>query len=269
MITTKVASTVATSRIMPMKMMINGPSSNKRAVAATLCSLLHNTTRRTATTVIAREGKESKLSAAAGAVSSSFVPYAERPEGKADPSLRKKAFRQRLEQQRAQALLGGGTARIEKQHKRGSLTARERLELLFDDGTFQELDVLKAHRCTEFGMSTEHTGGSNTTTTTNFPGDGIVTGYGQVQGQTVYAFSQDFTVYGGSLSETHAQKMIKVMDMALRVGAPVVGLNDSGGARIQEGVDSLAGYADVFQKNVDASGVIPQISVIMGPCAGR
>jgi propionyl-CoA carboxylase beta chain len=152
---------------------------------------------------------------------------------------------------------GGGTARIDKQHARGSLTARERVELLFDVGTFRELDPLKRHRCTEFGMQHHH-----------HPGDGIVTGHGQIHGRTVYAFSQDFTVLGGSLSETVAEKMCKCLDMALRVGAPVVGLNDSGGARIQEGVDSLGGYADVFQKNVDASGVIPQISLILGPCAG-
>lgn len=174
-----------------------------------------------------------------------------------DPAILKANFRQKLAQQREQALLGGGTKRIEKQHMRGSLTARERIELLFDDGTFQEVDQLKAHRCTEFGMDSKE-----------FPGDGIVTGHGEINGRTVFAFSQDFTVLGGSLSETHAQKMVKIMQMAMRVGAPVIGLNDSGGARIQEGVDSLGGYADVFQLNVDASGVIPQISVIMGPCAG-
>ncbi|KAL7579240.1 hypothetical protein ACA910_011400 [Epithemia clementina (nom. ined.)] len=207
----------------------------------------------------ARLDQQQQPSSSSSSLSSSFVPFAERPEGIADPSLRKAAFRQRLQQERAQALLGGGTARRDKQHARGSLTARERLELLFDDDTFHELDVLKTHRCTEFGMSQQQQ---------VYPGDGIVTGYGQVQGRTVYAFSQDFTVFGGSLSETHAQKMVKLMDLAVRVGAPVVGLNDSGGARIQEGVDSLAGYADVFQKNVDASGVIPQISLILGPCAG-
>lgn len=174
-----------------------------------------------------------------------------------DASVIKAAFRERLKKEREESLLGGGQERIDKQHAKGSLTARERLELLFDDDSFTELDPLKAHRCTEFGMADRH-----------FPGDGIVTGHGRIHGRVVYAFSQDFTVMGGSLSETHAQKMCKVMDMAMRVGAPVVGLNDSGGARIQEGVDSLGGYADVFQKNVDASGVIPQISVIMGPCAG-
>lgn len=175
----------------------------------------------------------------------------------ADPAVVKAEFRKLLEEERELSNLGGGKKRIDRQHARGSLTARERLELLFDRDTFVELDALKAHRCTEFGMAD-----------VKFPGDGIVTGHGEINGRTVYAFSQDFTVLGGSLSETVAQKMIKVMDMAMRVGAPVIGLNDSGGARIQEGVDSLGGYADVFQRNVDASGVVPQISVIMGPCAG-
>lgn len=174
-----------------------------------------------------------------------------------DPSFLKLKFKERLEQERQKSMLGGGLKRIERQHAKGSLTARERLELLFDDGTFHELDQLKSHRCHEFGMEQQ-----------KYPGDGIVTGYGKVNGRFVYAFSQDFTVLGGSLSATHAQKMVKIMEMAKRVGAPVIGLNDSGGARIQEGVDSLGGYADVFQANVDASGVIPQISVIMGPCAG-
>jgi len=174
-----------------------------------------------------------------------------------DPAVIKADFRKLLEQERSKALEGGGQARVDKQHARGSLTARERIELLFDVGSFRELDPLKAHRCNEFGMGAK-----------KFPGDGIVTGHGRINGRTVYAFSQDFTVMGGSLSETVAEKMVKIMDMAMRVGAPVVGLNDSGGARIQEGVDSLGGYADVFQKNVDASGVIPQISVVMGPCAG-
>lgn len=176
-----------------------------------------------------------------------------------DPSVIKAAFRERLDQERERALLGGGQKRIDKQHNRGSLTARERMDLLFDPGSFHELDQLKAHRCTEFGMDHPDQ---------HIPGDGIVIGHGLVNGRVVYAFSQDFTVFGGSLSETHAEKMMKVMTMALRVGAPVIGLNDSGGARIQEGVDSLGGYADVFQANVDASGVIPQISVVMGPCAG-
>jgi len=174
-----------------------------------------------------------------------------------DPAEIKKQFREMLQKERQQALLGGGQARIDKQHARGSLTARERLELLFDANSFRELDQLKSHRCTEFGMQHKH-----------FPGDGIVTGHGKIHGRTVFAFSQDFTVLGGSLSETVAEKMCKCMDLALRTGAPVIGLNDSGGARIQEGVDSLGGYADVFQKNVDASGVVPQISLILGPCAG-
>lgn len=176
-----------------------------------------------------------------------------------DPSIVKAAFREKLAKERERALLGGGQKRIDKLHKRGRLTARERLELLFDDDTFFELDRLKAHRCQEFGMEKEEN---------QIPGDGIVTGHGYVNGRVVFGFGQDFTVFGGSLSETHAEKMVKVFEMALRVGAPVIGLNDSGGARIQEGVDSLGGYADVFQANVDASGVIPQISVIMGPCAG-
>lgn len=171
-------------------------------------------------------------------------------------------FRVFLEKERQRAILGGGVSRIAKQHRVGKLTARERLELFFDKGSFRELDQLKAHRCNDFGMGVKD--GVH-----DIPGDGVVTGFGRVNGRTTYAFSQDFTVFGGSLSETHAQKIVKVMEMAMRVGAPVIGLNDSGGARIQEGVDSLGGYADVFQKNVDASGVIPQISVIMGPCAGE
>jgi propionyl-CoA carboxylase beta chain len=153
-----------------------------------------------------------------------------------DPSQVKRRFRELLENQRQQAQLGGGPKRIEKQHARGSLTARERLELLFDPNTFVEVDELKMHRATEFGMASKH-----------FPGDGIVTGHGKIHGRTVYAFSQDFTVLGGSLSETYAEKICKIMDIALRVGAPVIGMNDSGGARIQEGVDSLGGYAEVFQ----------------------
>ena len=171
----------------------------------------------------------------------------------------KASFRKRLSEERSRALLGGGVERIARQHSRGSLTARERVALLFDNGSFRELDQLKAHRCTEFGMDDPSFA---------IPGDGVVTGRGLVNGRPVFCFSQDFTVLGGSLSETHAQKIVKVMEMASRVGAPIVGLNDSGGARIQEGVDSLAGYADVFQANVDASGVVPQISLVMGPCAG-
>lgn len=176
-----------------------------------------------------------------------------------DPAVLKSRFKEHLQEERQKSKLGGGQTRIDKQHAKGSLTARERLELLFDEGTFQELDAFKAHRCKEFGMDADDK---------QFPGDGVITGHGRVNGRYVYAFSQDFTVFGGSLSETHAEKIVKVMDMARRVGAPIVGLNDSGGARIQEGVDSLAGYADVFLSNVDASGVVPQISVVMGPCAG-
>ncbi len=162
-----------------------------------------------------------------------------------------------LEAKRKQARLGGGQARIDKQHAKGKLTARERIELLVDEGSFEEYDTFVAHRCTDFGMENDRP-----------MGDGVVTGWGTVNGRLIYVFSQDFTVFGGSLSETHAQKICKIMDMALRNGAPVIGLNDSGGARIQEGVASLAGYADVFLRNVKASGVVPQISVIMGPCAG-
>jgi len=169
----------------------------------------------------------------------------------------KDRFRQRLESAKEAALAGGGASRIARQHQKGKLTARERLDLLLDEGSFREYDLLKAHRCTEFGMEGE-----------SYPGDGVVTGHGKINGRLVYVFSQDFTVFGGSLSETHAQKIVKVMEQAVKVGAPVIGLNDSGGARIQEGIDSLAGYADVFQQNVIASGVVPQISLVMGPCAG-
>lgn len=163
----------------------------------------------------------------------------------------------KLEKKRARARLGGGQKRIDAQHKRGKLTARERIELLLDEDSFEEIDMFVEHRSTDFGMGNK-----------KIPGDGVVTGNGTINGRLTYVFSQDFTVFGGSLSETHAQKICKIMDMAMRVGAPVIGINDSGGARIQEGVASLAGYADVFQKNILASGVIPQISVIMGPCAG-
>ena len=156
-----------------------------------------------------------------------------------------------------EALLGGGLKRIEAQHKKGKLTARERVELLMDAGTFEEIGRLVTHRSTDFGLENEL-----------YLGDGVVTGYGLVEGRLVYVFSQDFTVFGGSLSETHAEKICKVMDLAMKTGAPLIGLNDSGGARIQEGVVSLGGYADIFLKNVQSSGVIPQISAIMGPCAG-
>ncbi len=162
-----------------------------------------------------------------------------------------------LDRKRAAARLGGGAKRIEAQHARGKLTARERLEVLLDEDSFEEYDTFVEHRTTEFGMAEQR-----------YPGDGVVTGWGTINGRVVFVFSQDFTVFGGSLSETHAQKICKVMDKAMQIGAPVIGLNDSGGARIQEGVDSLAGYADVFLRNVMASGVVPQVSVIMGPCAG-
>ncbi|TWR27811.1 acyl-CoA carboxylase subunit beta [Mucilaginibacter achroorhodeus] len=162
-----------------------------------------------------------------------------------------------LQQKRKQALEGGGATRIEAQHKKGKLTARERLHFLLDEGSFQEIGMFVSHRSTDFGMEKE-----------KYPGDGVVTGYGNINGRLVYVFSQDFTVFGGSLSETHAEKICKIMDLAMKNGAPVVGLNDSGGARIQEGVVSLGGYADIFYRNTMASGVVPQISAIMGPCAG-
>ncbi|MBA3033064.1 MAG: acyl-CoA carboxylase subunit beta [Gammaproteobacteria bacterium] len=164
---------------------------------------------------------------------------------------------QQLDEKREQARLGGGQKRIDAQHKKGKLTARERIELLLDDGTFEEWDMFKEHRCVDFGMAAN-----------KVPSDGVVTGYGTINGRMVFVFSQDFTVFGGALSEAHAEKICKVMDKAMQVGAPVIGLNDSGGARIQEGVAALGGYAEVFQRNVMASGVIPQISLIMGPCAG-
>ncbi|MCM2560542.1 acyl-CoA carboxylase subunit beta [Lutimaribacter sp. EGI FJ00015] len=164
---------------------------------------------------------------------------------------------QELETRRHAARMGGGEKRIASQHDKGKLTARERIDLLVDEGSFEEYDMFVAHRCTDFGMEK------------NRPyGDGVVTGWGTINGRLVYVFSQDFTVLGGSVSATHAQKICKIMDMAMQNGAPVIGINDSGGARIQEGVDSLAGYGDVFQRNIMASGVVPQISVIMGPCAG-
>jgi len=162
-----------------------------------------------------------------------------------------------LEERRAQARLGGGERRIESQHAKGKLTARERLELLLDPGSFEEFDMFVKHRAVDFGMDEKH-----------IPGDGVVTGWGTINGRKTFVFAQDFTVFGGSLSETHAKKICKIQDMAMKYGAPIIGLNDSGGARIQEGVASLAGYTDVFQNNIKASGVIPQISVIMGPCAG-
>ena len=162
-----------------------------------------------------------------------------------------------LQEKLARARLGGGQSRIDKQHEKGKLTARERVHLLLDPGSFEEIGALVTHRTVDFGMDKQV-----------FPGDGVVTGYGTIAGRLVYVFAQDFTVFGGSLSETHAEKICKLMDMALKTGAPLIGLNDSGGARIQEGVRSLGGYADIFYRNVRASGVIPQLSAIMGPCAG-
>lgn len=162
-----------------------------------------------------------------------------------------------LEKKRDLARRGGGADRIEKQHEKGKLTARERIEVLLDPDSFEEFDMFVEHRCTHFGMDKKQ-----------IPGDGVVTGHGTINGRLVFLYSQDFTVHGGSLSETNAKKICKVMDMAMEVGAPIIGINDSGGARIQEGVDSLSGYAEIFKRNVLASGVIPQISLIMGPCAG-
>jgi propionyl-CoA carboxylase beta chain len=162
-----------------------------------------------------------------------------------------------FEAKEAEALVAGGAARTKRQHESGKLTARERIELFCDKGSFVEIDKFVTHRCTDFGMAEQ-----------KILGDGVITGYGQVGGRQVFLFAQDFTVFGGSLSGAYAQKICKVMDLAMRVGAPVVGLNDSGGARIQEGVESLAGYAEIFTRNVLASGVVPQLSVILGPCAG-
>src|SRR5271155_2398303 len=162
-----------------------------------------------------------------------------------------------LKRRDQQAEEGGGAKRRERQHKEGKMSARERIEFLLDDGTFEETDKLVTHRCNDFGMAEQ-----------KYYGDGFITGYGRVEGRLVFVFAQDFTVFGGSLSETNAAKIVKIMDMAAKMGAPVIGLNDSGGARIQEGVMSLAGYADIFLRNTLASGVVPQISAIMGPCAG-
>lgn len=163
----------------------------------------------------------------------------------------------RLKKLRAEARLGGGQARIDKQHAKGAMTARERIDLLLDKGSFEEFDMFKAHRCKDFGMEKQ-----------TFHGDGVVTGHGTVDGRIVYVYAQDFTVFGGSLSETMSEKICKVMDLGMKNGAPVIGLNDSGGARIQEGIESLAGFSEIFQRNVMASGVVPQISAIFGPCAG-
>src|ERR1700709_1192432 len=162
-----------------------------------------------------------------------------------------------LEQKKAEAQLGGGQKRIDSQHKKAKLTARERVHFLMDEGTFEEIGMLVQHRRNDFGREKE-----------KYLGDGVVTGYGNINGRLTYVFSQDFTVFGGSLSETHAEKICKIMDLAMKNGAPVVGLNDSGGARIQEGVVSLGGYADIFYRNTMASGVVPQISAILGPSAG-
>ena len=163
----------------------------------------------------------------------------------------------RLDELNTKALEGGGKARVDKQHAAGKLTARERIDLLLDPGSFTEMDRFVTHRCSDFGMQDQ-----------KVLGDGVVTGHGTVDGRRVFVFAQDFTVFGGSLSGAYASKICKVMDLAMRVGAPVIGLNDSGGARIQEGVESLAGYADIFLRNTLASGVVPQISAVMGPCAG-
>ena len=165
--------------------------------------------------------------------------------------------RKRLNDLRAQAHEGGGEKRVAAQHAKGKLTARERIDLLMDPGSFEELGMLVKHRSTNFGLDKQQ-----------FLGDGVVTGFGRVNGRLVYVFSQDFTVLGGSLAEAHAAKICRIMDLAMQNGAPLIGLNDSGGARIQEGVSSLGGYADIFYRNVRASGVIPQLSAILGPCAG-
>jgi propionyl-CoA carboxylase beta chain len=162
-----------------------------------------------------------------------------------------------LKQKRKEAQKGGGEERIKKQHDKGKLTARERIDLLLDKGSFEEIDPFVTHRSEKFGLDKK-----------KIPGDGVVTGYGKIHGRPIYVFSQDFTVFGGSLSETHAEKICKIMDMAMKNGIPIIGLNDSGGARIQEGVSSLGGYAEVFWRNSMASGVIPQFSAVMGPCAG-
>ncbi len=164
---------------------------------------------------------------------------------------------QQLQDKMAEAKLGGGQNRIKKQHEQGKMTARERINFLLDEGSFEEIGMLVTHRCRDFGMEDQL-----------IYGDGVITGYGNINGRLVYVFAQDFTVFGGSLSETHAEKICKIMDMAMKNGAPIIGLNDSGGARIQEGVSSLAGYADIFYRNTLASGVVPQLSAIMGPCAG-
>jgi propionyl-CoA carboxylase beta chain len=195
---------------------------------------------------------------AVGSVVAQRHPYARRNADRSEGAVATNDDRNaRLRALRAEALLGGGAERIEAQHARGKLTARERIELLLDPGSFVELDAFVVHRTSEFGLADQR-----------YLGDGVVTGHGTIDGRLVFLFSQDFTVFGGSLSEAYAEKICKVMDLAMKVGAPIVGLNDSGGARIQEGVVSLGGYADIFLRNVLASGVVPQISVVLGPCAG-
>ena len=180
------------------------------------------------------------------------------PNGSSAPdSASKKSKFHELQEKHQQAALGGGEKRIQAQHDKGKLTARERLDLLLDKGSFQEIGKFVAHRSHEFGLEKQR-----------YLGDGVVTGFGRIQGRLVYVFSQDFTVFGGSLSEAHAEKIIRIMDLAMKNGAPLIGLNDSGGARIQEGVVSLGGYADIFYRNTLASGLIPQLSAVMGPCAG-
>src|SRR6187431_3071653 len=169
----------------------------------------------------------------------------------------KKSKKEILKEKIEKGQLGGGKNRIAEQHKKGKLTARERISLLMDPGSFEEIGALVVHRTIDFGMDSQQ-----------FYGDGVITGYGTINGRLAYVFAQDFTVFGGALSETHAEKICKVMDLAMKTGAPMIGLNDSGGARIQEGVRSLGGYADIFYRNVLSSGVIPQISAVMGPCAG-
>src|SRR5437660_6633882 len=178
-------------------------------------------------------------------------------ESKIEEKEKKRDGLKKLAEKNAAAFAGGGGERIERQHAGGKLTARERIDFLLDDGTFEEIDRLKKHRSLDFGLENQH-----------YPGDGVVAGHGLIDGRRVFVFAQDFTVFGGSLSETNAEKICKVMDTAMKVGAPLIGLNDSGGARIQEGVLSLGGYADIFLRNTLASGVVPQISAIMGPCAG-
>ncbi|TPX33611.1 acetyl-CoA carboxylase [Synchytrium microbalum] len=198
-----------------------------------------------------------RLNTARVAVASASQFTSTRRNYASEASSKEKALVEAIENKRKEAFLGGGQHRIDTQHKKGKLTARERVDLLLDAGSFREYDAFVEHQCVDFGMEKQ-----------KITGDGVVTGWGTINGRLVYVFSQDFTTFGGSLSKMHAQKICKIMDQAVLVGAPVIGLNDSGGARIQEGVDSLAGYADIFQRNVMASGVVPQISMIMGPCAG-